>query len=178
MSGAKRMKLDVEAFVNKKGHINLEVMGMLQPQAERPTACSTPPVPADILAAVRYGDLSVHPDRKEITAKDIAVQMGTIRRNARNKGNLGVEDAWNASCQHQLCLWLASKKDGRARAQSPLPALCDKSTATWLISSELPFNNTLPFFLVQKSQQMARIMVSKSPLKLVHKYSLFLIIYF
>ena len=148
------MKLDVEAFVNKKGRINLEVMGMLKLSTERPTACPTPPTPADVLAAVRCGDLSLHPDRKEITVKDIAVQMDTIRRNASNKGNLGVEDAWNALCQHQLCLWLASKKDGRARAHSPLPALCDKSAATRLISCDSPFDNTLPLFLVKKFQQM------------------------
>ena len=74
--------------------------------------------------------------------------MGTTLRNASNKGNLGVEDAWAALSQRPLFPWFASKKDGRARAHGPLPALCDKAVAAWVISWDLPIDNTVPLLLV------------------------------
>ena len=113
-----RMQLAVEAYVNERQHITLELVGNMPGSKPAEPASSQPPDVAEILENIRRGVVAVHADRAEVTKKQLQVQMNTIRRNAVNHGTLAQNVAWSTDCDAALMAWLQSKKDGRARASS------------------------------------------------------------
>ena len=113
-----RMQLAVEAYVNERQHITLELVGNMPGSKPAEPASSQPPGAAEILDNIRRGVVAVHADRAEVTKKQLQVQMNTIRRNAVNHGTLAQNVAWSTDCDAALMAWLQSKKDGRARASS------------------------------------------------------------
>jgi len=111
-------QLAVEAYVNERQHITLELVGNMPGSKPAEPASSQPPDAAEILDNIRRGVVAVHADRAEVTKKQLQVQMNTIRRNAVNHGTLAQNIAWSTDCDAALMAWLQSKKDGRARASS------------------------------------------------------------
>ena len=116
MPKSPRMQLSVEAYMNERQHITLELMGNVsQSTSSEPTSC---PDAADIMENIGNGTIAVHSDRAAVTKKQIQVQISTIRRNAVNQGTLAQGTAWSSNCQTALLSWLQTKKDGRARSAS------------------------------------------------------------
>ena len=117
MPKSPRMQLSVEAYMNERQHITLELMGNVsQSTSSEPTSC---PDAADIMENTGNGTIiAVHSDRAAVTKKQIQVQISTIRRNAVNQGTLAQGTAWSSNCQTALLSWLQAKKDGRARSAS------------------------------------------------------------
>jgi hypothetical protein len=104
------MQLAVEAYVNERQHITLELVGNMPGSKPAEPASSQPPDAAEILENIRRGVVAVHADRAEVTKKQLQVQMNTIRRNAVNHGTLAQNVAWSTDCDAALMAWLQSKK--------------------------------------------------------------------
>ena len=116
MPKSPRMQLSVEAYMNERQHITLELMGNVsQSASSEPTSF---PDAADIVENIHNGTIAVHSDRAAVTKKQIQIQINTIRRNAVNQGTLAQGSAWSSQCQTALMSWLQTKKDGRARSAS------------------------------------------------------------
>ena len=123
------MKLAVDAYLNKRNNITLEVVGGLGPMPQTDAArqseecavatASQPPDAAHVQEQILTGGFPIHSDRCGITKKSIQVQMGTIRRNLVSKGLLAPDRTWSTLCQTELLKWLNSPKDGRSRKMVP-----------------------------------------------------------
>ena len=116
MPKSPRMQLSVEAYMNERQYITLELMGNgSQSTSSETTSC---PVVADIMENIGNETIVVHSDRAAITKKQIQIQISTIRRDAVNQGTLAQGIAWSSNCQTALLSWLQTKKDGSVRSAS------------------------------------------------------------
>ena len=69
------MQLSVEAYMNERQHITLELMGNVsQSASSEPTSF---PDAADIVENIHNGTIAVHSDRAAVTKKQIQIQINT-----------------------------------------------------------------------------------------------------